>query len=100
MLKKQVTNKDILTGFNVNLKESNHAVGVDEIQTEFLAESLYNPILTIHNLKKAGRTESIDILAEAYENFVGLVNKYGLEMEKENQEIVESAVRIFKKATE
>lgn len=97
---KQVTNKDILTGFNVNLKESNHAVGVDEIQTEFLTESLYNPILTIHNLKKAGRTESIDILAEAYENFIDLVNKYGLEMEKENQEIIESAVRIFKKATE
>ena len=32
---------------------------------------------------KAGRTESIDILAEAYENFIDLVNKYGLEMEKE-----------------
>ena len=45
---------------------------------------------------KAGRTESIDILAEAYENFIDLVNKYGLEMEKENQEINDSLTKAGK----
>jgi chromosome segregation and condensation protein ScpB len=94
---KKITNTNVIEAFGIELKKE---ASLDEVQQEFIAENLYNPLLTIHNLRKAGRIDTMDEIAEAYENFIGLVNRAGLEMEKENQAIIESAVKIFKKATE
>ena len=95
---KEIKNREMLEAFGVNIKETVDTP-IDVVQTEFLAENLYNPLLTIHNLKKQGRIESINLIAEAYDNFIGLVNRLGAEVEKDNQAIIESAVNVFKKAT-
>ena len=64
----------------------------------FLTEALYNPVVTIYNLRKLGKTEKLNALVEAYSKFAELANEFGEEVKDENQALIESSVRIFKEA--
>lgn len=92
-----VQNASIFEAFGLNINKTSNK-NIDEMSALFLTESLYNPVVTIYNLRKTGKTEKLNALVEAYSKFAELANEFGEEVKDENQALIESSVRIFKEA--
>ena len=92
-----VQNASIFEAFGLTINKTSNK-SIDEMSALFLTEALYNPVVTIYNLRKMGKTEKLNALVEAYSKFAELANEFGEEVKDENQALIESSVRIFKEA--